>query len=290
MSLITRSRTWLLLPAAIGLLAAGPSTAHAQARRGRPVFRASVVVIGGYRYLPYWYYDPWFQFGYPYPPYGYGYGYRYDDTSSIRLEVTPRQAQVFVDGYVAGTVDDFDGIFQRLRLHPGSHQIALYLQGYRTIVQNLYLNPGSDQKMQLTLEPLRPGETSDAPPTPEEQTPAPPPAQAQAPPQRPAPPPYRPMPRRPAPPPPDNSVTAEPTGPSGTLALRIQPGDAQVFVDGERWSTPAGQDRVAIVLSEGRHHVEVRKDGFSTYAEDVLIREGRTFTLNVSLLGAADAK
>jgi signal transduction histidine kinase len=40
-------------------------------------------------------------------------------TASVRLEITPRSAQVFIDGYVAGTVDDFDGIYQRLRLRAG---------------------------------------------------------------------------------------------------------------------------------------------------------------------------
>ena len=30
----------------------------------------------------------------------------YDDESSLRLQVTPRETEVFVDGYFAGTVDD----------------------------------------------------------------------------------------------------------------------------------------------------------------------------------------
>ena len=41
--------------------------------------------------------------------------------------------------------------------------------------------------------------------------------------------------------------------------------------------------RLAVELSPGRHHIEVRKDGFVTYEEDVLIRSGATLTLNVSL-------
>ena len=57
----------------------------------------------------------------------------------------------------------------------------------------------------------------------------------------------------------------------------------RILVDGERWATPEGQDRIGIQLSEGRHHIEVRKDGFTPYVEDVLIRRGATFTLNVSL-------
>ena len=69
----------------------------------------------------------------------------------------------------------------------------------------------------------------------------------------------------------------------GTLSLRVVPADAEVFVDGERWTGPAGSDRVTIQLTPGRHRVEVRKQGLQTYTEEVLIREGATLTLNVSL-------
>src|SRR5262245_7934286 len=43
----------------------------------------------------------------------------------VRLQVRPREAQVFVDGYYAGIVDDFDGIFQRLTLTVGPHEIEI---------------------------------------------------------------------------------------------------------------------------------------------------------------------
>ena len=68
----------------------------------------------------------------------------------------------------------------------------------------------------------------------------------------------------------------------------MQPVDADILIDGERWAAPAGLDRVVIQLSEGRHHVEVHKEGFSQYTEDILIRRGMPFTLNVSLLRGLD--
>ena len=265
-----------------------------------PNVHVSAVVIGGYYYQPYWLYGGWYQWGYPYypyypyrpyPPYGYGYA-TYDDTASIRLDVTPRTAQVFVDGYVAGTVDDFDGVFQRLRLHPGSHQLTLYLQGYRTVTQNLYLSDGSDQKITYKLEPLPAGQISEAPPVPVEQSQDQVEVQPQPAPRRPMPPggPGRgpgpgpgPAPRAPQPPPPPDDGGSR----FGSLSIRVQPGDADILIDGERWAAPAGQDRIVIQLSEGRHRVEVRKDGFSQYGEDVLIRRGASFVLNVSLLRGA---
>ena len=75
----------------------------------------------------------------------------------------------------------------------------------------------------------------------------------------------------------------EPRGRFGTLSIRVQPADAEILVDGERWTAPADSSRIAIELAQGRHTVEVRKSGFSTYREDVLIRPGATMNLNVSL-------
>lgn len=63
----------------------------------------------------------------------------------------------------------------------------------------------------------------------------------------------------------------------------MQPADAQIFIDGERWAVPGGEERISIQLSEGRHTIEVRREGMNTYTEDILIRRGATFTLNVSL-------
>lgn len=260
------------LAAALLLVTALPSPAEAQRR-----YRRQVVVVGGYPY-PYWGYRSWNQWGpwgpYGYPPYGYGYGYIADVSSALRLDVAPREAQVFVDGYYAGLVDEFDGVFQRLRVQPGGHVITLYLDGYRTVAQELYLRPGSDQRVKLALEPLAAGERSEPPTPPQEDRPEP----ADRGPQ------YRGDPR--------NGVEVEPQRQApppavarfGTLSLRVQPADAEILVDGERWNGVLDQERVVIQLSEGRHRVEIRKSGLSTYTEEVLIRRDRTMTLNVSLV------
>lgn len=277
---------FVILPIVVaGLLTAFSLPAEAQ-RRGGPrhpvVVRSSVVLVGGYWY-PRYYYSPFYDYGYPYgpfslyPPYGYGYYDRRDElTSSIRLQVTPSDTEVFVDGYAAGQVDDFDGIFQRLRVKPGSHEITLYREGYRTIRQRLYLNPRSDQKIKFALEKLTPGETSELPPPPREgaDTAS---EERQPPPERD---PYGDGRRRPGPPPERQPASSR----FGTLSVRMQPGDAELLIDGERWDAPAGQDRIAVQLSEGRHHVEVRKVGFASYSEEVLIRADNTLSLNVSLL------
>ena len=80
------------------------------------------------------FYDPWYG-GIGYPS-GYGYpqsAYTYRGDGQLRLKIRPREAQVFVDGYYAGVVDDFDGVFQRLHLEPGPHRIEVRAPGYETL-------------------------------------------------------------------------------------------------------------------------------------------------------------
>jgi hypothetical protein len=62
----------------------------------------------------------------------------------------------------------------------------------------------------------------------------------------------------------------------------VQPADAEVLIDGERWEAPAGE-RVLVQLSEGEHRVEVRKPGYRSYTSTVRVRSGETVPLNVSL-------
>jgi len=129
-------------------------------------------IIGGGRfYDPFW--GP-FYYGYGYPyRYGYPYGYPgwpYDYSSNItgnlKTEVTPKQTEVYVDGYYAGIADDFDGVFQGLDTSPGGHAVTLRLEGYRTITRNIYVRPDSTYKLKETMEKLAPGEVGESvPPT-----------------------------------------------------------------------------------------------------------------------------
>src|SRR5581483_7308778 len=51
----------------------------------------------------------------------------------LRFDVTPKDAQVYVDGYYVGIVDDFEGRRQRLSLPPGTHHVVLQESGYEPI-------------------------------------------------------------------------------------------------------------------------------------------------------------
>ncbi|MBI3491315.1 MAG: PEGA domain-containing protein, partial [Acidobacteria bacterium] len=129
--------------------------------RGRVFVRP--VVIGAF-YDPFWY-DPWY--GPQWGPYPYPYPYRFADVdSAVKIEVKPKEAEVYVDGYYAGIVDDFDGVFQRLRVPPGEHDIELYFDGYRTVHQKVYLTPDNTFKIKYTMERLAAGETQEPRPQP----------------------------------------------------------------------------------------------------------------------------
>ena len=122
-------------------------------------------MAGGY-YRPYSY-DPWF---YPFGLYGwyppYAYAPAYPPNSSLRLQVSPKETEVFVDGYYAGTVDDFDGMFQRLHLERGEHEVAPYLPGHRTARQMIYLQPGGSFRIRHAMETLPAGSAPEPRPVP----------------------------------------------------------------------------------------------------------------------------
>ena len=124
--------------------------------------RSGVVVRGGFPgsfyYDPFWY-DPFWG------PYQYGYPY-YSDTTEVRVHATPKDAEVYVDGYYAGIVDNFNGIIQGLNVRPGGHEFVLYRDGFQTVRQTAYLQPGSTFTLQYTMVPLAPGQTTEPRPVP----------------------------------------------------------------------------------------------------------------------------
>jgi hypothetical protein len=153
---------------------AGASGDVAVARRSLPPSSSGPIFInrgyyyypwgyGGYGYYPWGYggygfgaysggyYDPWFYAGYNgYSGYGLGYGGGYYpaaysggfEEGSVRIKVKPRNGSVYVDGYLAGEVDEFDGVFQRLHVEPGPHRIEIRADGYAPLSFEIRVPPG----------------------------------------------------------------------------------------------------------------------------------------------------
>jgi hypothetical protein len=283
----------------------------AQGRVAVPVARARGPVIGGARhYSPYSFYRPYnrgfygswyypgfsigfgyaygypYGYGYPYAygyPYGYGYPWGYPSPfyyggyygSSVRLQVTPREAEVYIDGYYAGQVDNFDGTFQRLNIEPGEHELQLFMPGHRSFTQKIYVQPTSTFRVRHTMEPLGAGEPEPTRPVAQPRSGRRPEPYIQ---------PNRPNARGPERPEPRvTDEAANITGDFGSIALRVQPGDATITIDGQPWTGAQDQDRLVVELGTGTHTVEIRKDGYRTYITDITVRRGETTPLNVSL-------
>jgi len=109
--------------------------------------------------LGYFYYSPWAwgpsYAGYGYPGYypGYGGAYSYD-VGSVKLKVKPEDAEVWVDGYYAGTVDDFDGVFQALKLESGPYRIEIRKPGYETLTFDVRVQPERSVTFRGTMRPV----------------------------------------------------------------------------------------------------------------------------------------
>ncbi len=120
----------------------------------RPRFRVGFGIFVGYP-VPYTYSYP-----YPIPVYGYGapagpvvvsptqsiYG-------GVALEITPNDAEVYVDGAYAGIVRDFDGTRQPLTLAAGTHRIEVRLNGYEPTTFDVTVQPGQVIPYQGDLQP-----------------------------------------------------------------------------------------------------------------------------------------
>jgi hypothetical protein len=109
----------------------------------RPWTRLSFGFFVGYP-VPYVYSYP-----YPVPVYGYGAPSApvYITPSStlyggVTLEISPRDAEVFVDGQYVGQVRDFDGVGAPLNLTVGRHRVDVSAPGYEPLWFDVDVRPG----------------------------------------------------------------------------------------------------------------------------------------------------
>jgi hypothetical protein len=173
-----------------------------------------------------------------------------------------------VDGYYAGIADDFDGIFQRLRLAPGRHDIALKLDGYRSQTFKVYVpydttiklhhrmvrGTGDDVSQDVLgagpeeiarYEARREREEDDY----EDEE--------------------------------DRDRYSDQSGERGVVRLDVRPGDASVYVDGAFRGT--GREVRQLRLTPGRHRIEVVRPGYRTVEREVEVRRGGVEDLDIDL-------
>jgi hypothetical protein len=102
-----------------------------------------------------------YTYSYPYPVEVYGYGAPREVVinagasayGGVALDITPPDADVWVDGQYAGKVQDFDGTTQPLTLTPGTHQIQVQAPGYQPMTVDVGIQAGQVVPYRGDLQP-----------------------------------------------------------------------------------------------------------------------------------------
>ena len=221
----------------------------------------------GYHYRPYSYghyghygYYPY----YAYPVYHVGYGRSYAYNGFVDTDVSPEEAEVYVDGEFIGIADDFDGFPRYLALEPGEHTLSFKAEGRRTVTRDVTARRGVIIDLDFTLprghdpEPIVDvGQVVENDPAAEE---------------------------------PSGELVLEETRGAETVAagfvrLNIRPGDASVYLDGEFLGSAATLSRLHgnLRLASGTHRIEIVRPGYRPVTRDVRLLPGDTLTMDFAL-------
>jgi hypothetical protein len=96
-------------------------------------------------------------YGYGYAPYGYGYGgYSGQPYGGLRIDLPQHDAEVYVDGYFVGVVDNFDGVMQQANLEAGPHRIEIRSPEFEPIEFNVNIEPGRTITYRGSMRELHP--------------------------------------------------------------------------------------------------------------------------------------
>ena len=259
----------------------------------------------GYYYRPRAYYRPSYYLGfgslgyyYPWHLWDYHYGGYYGryrpgvyvnyrgDTGAIDLNVTPKAAQVYLDGHLIGKSGKFDGWPGYLRLRPGTYELVFYLEGHETVRKEYRVEPGVVLREHLTM--------TDGEAVAVEDISKPPPrkvmskhtaAQTDHP---------RAMrrfdyqqPKRKKPPADlgevetDLDLRGEPV----RLRFRVFPDDASIYLNGNFIGTSLqlAQKKGDLILDPGEHLLEIVRPGRTTHKETIQVKQGETREIVVQL-------
>jgi hypothetical protein len=73
-----------------------------------------------------------------------------DELVTIKVNVNPSRAAVFLDGRFVGHVGEFEGVGKALQVTPGAHRIRIALPGYATFQTDI--NPLPKQKVEVKTD------------------------------------------------------------------------------------------------------------------------------------------
>jgi hypothetical protein len=75
------------------------------------------------------------------------------DAATVKLNVTPERAAIFMDDGYVGHASDFGGAFHSMLVSPGKHRIKVELPGYRTFETEINLLAGQKTEIKTELVP-----------------------------------------------------------------------------------------------------------------------------------------
>ena len=78
-----------------------------------------------------------------------------DVPATVKIEVNPSRAAVFMDGLFVGHVGEFKGLGRGMLVAPGTHQIRIALPGYQTFETDI--NPLANQQVQIKTDLVKNG-------------------------------------------------------------------------------------------------------------------------------------
>ena len=292
----------------------GRGGGHGFGGRGHGGGRVFIGIGGGWGW-GYWGWPGYY--GYYGPGYGPGYGRVYgpaEQWAVIDTDISPEEAQVYLDGRYIGIADDFDGNPDYLYLKPGRYRIEFRLEGYETLTRQIEARPGVSMDFKDKLhkiagakhygsyerprqqgevrryfgkrrDAVEPVDPSDQPSSDsvtaedsDDDLDAPPP-QDRAPALR--------QPRRDGDQYGDRWRSGQRSRAEARTRLRlnIEPSDAAVYVDNRFVGTAEEVNSLerGVSVSAGKHTVTVSRPGFRDKTSDVTVEQGRTATLEISL-------
>jgi hypothetical protein len=76
-------------------------------------------------------------------------------TATVKIEINPNRAAVFVDGLFVGHVGEFEGAGRGMLVAPGAHKIRVALPGYQTFETDI--DPLANQKVEVKTDLVKNG-------------------------------------------------------------------------------------------------------------------------------------
>lgn len=240
-------RRMVIIPLAIVLFSV--FSASPAMSRGRGYYHT------GYRYRPYYawpygYYRPWPVFGFYYTsPVTYS-TWPPAPVAWVDTDVSPEEAEVWVDGLYAGEADKFDGFPGYLTLSPGTHTIEFRHEGRRTEAQEIFVRAGSYLRFDFKMaradnkSPSSQVDTAELSPQKTESGAAP-----------------------------------------GLMRLDVTPEDSSIYIDSELYGSASMLAGLHgdLRLAAGEHLIEIVRPGYLSARREVHLQPGNRVVLSLSL-------